>query len=142
MTNYDKVQMMLNSYIEWITDVENISLEIEAIQNDYDIAGIEIKEKTGQTYKINNEIETKIINKPEKIKNLEKIKESNMTNIKRLENSLKVLSEFEAKVIQLKYLNSPTASWKTVAYKLNSSISSCRQAKIRAIKKMIPRLCR
>ncbi|WMJ81959.1 siderophore-interacting protein [Clostridium sp. MB40-C1] len=142
MTGYTKVQIMLNSYILWVNDVKNLELEIEALKNDYDLRGIQYQEKTGATNKINKEIEDRINSKEDKIKVYEKQKRFNEINIEKINNAVEILSEFEKTVIELKYLTSPTLSWKGIAYKVNSGTSTCRQAKIRAINKMIPLLCR
>lgn len=141
MTDYTKVQTMLNSYILWVNDVKNLELEIEAIKNDYDVQGVKFQEKTGSTHKINKEVEEKINNKEDRIKNYENQKRFNEIKIEKIKNAVEILSEFEKKVIESKYLTSSTASWKGVADKLNLSISTCRQAKIRAINKMITLLC-
>lgn len=141
MNNYDRVQQMLNSYMIWINDIKNLELEIEELSN-YDITGIGFGEKTGKTFKINNEVENKIINKEHKINEYEKLKRINEINIEKINNAINILGEFEIAVVKLKYLSSPTPTWKTISYKLNASISACRQAKIRAINKMIPLLCR
>ncbi|MCD3298095.1 siderophore-interacting protein, partial [Clostridium botulinum C/D] len=81
-------------------------------------------------------------NKPDKIREYEHKKRFNEINIAKIDNAVQVLSEFEKTVIELKYLIAPTLSWKGIAYKLNAGTSTCRQAKIRAINKMIPLLCR
>lgn len=142
MTDYTKVQMMLDSYILWVNDVKNLELEIEAVKNDYDVKAMGFNEKTGQTFKINRELEDRIINKPDKIREYEHKKRFNEISIAKIDNAVQVLSEFEKTVIELKYLIAPTLSWKGIAYKLNAGTSTCRQAKIRAINKMIPLLCR
>lgn len=141
MTNYDKVQMMLNSYIIWVNNIKNIELEIEALINNYDLSGIELKEKTGQTFKITNEIEDRITSKDEKIEQYKHLKRINEINVEKINNAANILGEFEANVIELKYLTSSTETWKNISSSLNASISACRQARVRAINKMIPLLC-
>ncbi|CAM2950965.1 siderophore-interacting protein [Hathewaya histolytica] len=142
MKDYVKVQMMLDSYILWINDVKNLELEIELLKNDYDVKAVKFQERTGKTNKISIEVEDRLINKESKIEEYQNQRKINEINIAKIDNAVQILSEFEKEVIKLKYLISPTLSWKGIAYKLRAGTSTCRQAKIRAINKMIPLLCR
>lgn len=136
----DKARLMLNSYLIYKNDIKNITLEIEELKNNYDITGISLEERTGQTNKIGNITENKILNKPDKIKQYKDIKRFYEIQCEKIENAIYVLKEFEKQVIELKYMTPPIATWYTVSKKLNFSISACKKAEDRAIVKMIPLL--
>jgi DNA-directed RNA polymerase specialized sigma subunit len=135
--NKDKVRKMLNSYLVWKSDMENIDLEIEELFNNYDVDGISIKENTGHTNKINNVTESKIVYRDDKIEKLEKQRRYCEINCKKVENAIQVLKEFEKEVVELKYMTPPVKSWNTVSRKVGFSCIACQRAEDRAVKKMM-----
>lgn len=52
MKSIEKTEILLNSYIDFKIENENLELEIEALKNNYDLKSIELSEKTGKTNKI------------------------------------------------------------------------------------------
>lgn len=135
----DNIRSMLNSYLIYKNDIKNIELEIKEIKNNYEISSIEYKERTGQTYKVNKDVENRVINKDSKIKHLTLLKENNRIKCEKIENAVNTLKEFERSVIEAKYMKSPVA-WDVVANKLGFSKIACKRAEERAIIKMSPLL--
>lgn len=132
---------MLNSYLVWKGDIENIQLEIEAIENDYDIQAMTFSERTCETFKINRELENRIISKPDKIKQLKQLKKLYEINCKKIENAFNSLkSEFERNVIELRYMKVPVGTWYIISKQLGFSMVACQKAEERAIVNMIPLL--
>jgi DNA-directed RNA polymerase specialized sigma subunit len=138
----EKTRFILNSYLIYKNDIKNIELEIEELENNYDLSGISLEEKTAPTNKISNAIESRAIAKPERISKLQNLKRSHEIKCEKIENSIEILKEFEKQVIELKYMTPPVMTWFNVSNKLRFSISACKQAEDRAINKMIPLLIR
>lgn len=132
----NKVEYLLDSYIQFLTENENLRLEIEALKNNFDIKGISFEEKSSKTNKISHEIEDRIINNDEKIKEYEKQIEQNLIEMKKIENATKVLTQIEKEIIELKYFHSPILNRKQISIKANLTINACDKIKRRAIAKM------
>lgn len=141
MNKKDEVRKMLNSYLVWKNNIKIIELEIEELSN-YGVSAMIFKEKTGQTYKINNEVESIVINKDHNIEQLQKEKRLNEINCEKMEKAINILKEFEKQVIELKYMTPPVMSWFAVARKIGFSQIACQRAEDRAIVKIIPMLVR
>lgn len=141
--NYKKLEArkMLSSYLIWKSDIKNIELEIEIIKNDYDVQAMIFSEKTGETFNINKELENRVISKPHKIKQLEKLKRKHEVNCEKIENAFGSLkSEFERKVIELRYMKAPIGTWYIISKQLGFSMIACQKAEERAIVSMMPLL--
>ncbi|MBN3421744.1 siderophore-interacting protein [Clostridium botulinum] len=133
---FDKTEILLNSYIDFKIENENLKLEIEALKNNYDLKSIELSEKTGKTNKISNEIEDRIISNDSKIKKYECMIEANNIIMKKLENATKKLSKVEKDVIELKYFHTPILNRKEIGIKLNLTTPAIDSIKRRSIRKM------
>jgi DNA-directed RNA polymerase specialized sigma subunit len=131
---------ILSSYLVYLNDIKNIDLEIEEIENNYDLTGSSLEERTGHTYKINRVTENRFVSKREKVEELLKLKESHKRNCEKVENAINILKEFEKEVIELKYMTPPVMSWHTVSLKLGFSQIACQRAEERAVIKMVPLL--
>jgi DNA-directed RNA polymerase specialized sigma subunit len=142
LSKKDEARKLLSSYLIWKSDIKNIELEIEELKNNYDMSGVSLEEKTGPTYKISNEIESRITNKEPKIDQLKKEKRINEINCEKVENAIQILKEFERQVIELKYMTSPVMSWYSVSRKIGFTQIACQRAEDRAVIKMIDRLVR
>lgn len=133
----ERVKTILNSYLIDKKHAEIKALEIEEVKNNYDITGMTFGEKTGQTFKINKEVENRVVNKPDKIKELEQAKRFYEINCEKVEKAVEILKEFEKDVIVLKYMTSPVMQWRDISRKLGFTVSACQRAEDRAIKKII-----
>ena len=136
----EEARTILNSYLIYKNRSEIKALEIEEVKNNYDVTGMAMGEKTGQTFKINKELEDRIVNKDDKIKKLEKARKAYEINFKKIEKAVAVLKEFEKDVIVLKYMTSPVMQWRDIARQLGFTRIACQRAEDRAVKKMIPLL--
>ncbi|KRU29324.1 RNA polymerase sigma factor [Clostridium sporogenes] len=136
MKSIEKTEILLNSYIDFKIENENLELEIEALKNNYDLKSIELSEKTGKTNKISNEIEDRIINNDNKIKKYECMIEANNLTMKKLENATKKLTKIEKEVIELKYFHTPILNRKDISRKISFTTTTVDKIKKRAIRKM------
>ncbi|MBY6846706.1 siderophore-interacting protein [Clostridium botulinum] len=133
---FDKTEILLNSYIDFKIENENLKLEIEALKNNYDLKSIELSEKTGKTNKISNEIEDRIISNDSRIKKYECMIEANNLIMRKLENATKKLSRVEKEVIELKYFHTPILNRKEISTKISLTTAAIDNIKRRAIRKM------
>lgn len=111
---YSKVEGMLYSYPKVKTEIENIKLDIEELN---DIVGIKggsnnyIK-PTSPTNQFNSNVENEVIdrdeNLPDKIVNLNRILRSKERFIKKMDNVLGLLKDEERKLIEMKYFKRDT----------------------------------
>lgn len=136
----DRARSMLNSYLLYKNDIKNIDLEIEELKNNYSLNGISLNERSGPTNKISSITETRIVNKDDKIKELENLKRFHEVKCEKIENAVNILKEFERQVIELKYMIPPVKSWYTVSKEIGFTTIACQRAEDRAIKKMLPLL--
>ncbi|MBB6716353.1 siderophore-interacting protein [Clostridium gasigenes] len=137
----DKARTMLNSYIIYKSDIKNIELEMQEIQNNYDINALSYGESSSKTYKISQESQDRIANKDMQLKKMQLEMDNNKINVAKIDNAVATLKEFERDVIVARYLIEPT-SWEMVARKLGFAKISCQTAEDRAVRKMIPLLFR
>lgn len=137
----NSARVMINSYLIFKNDIKNIDLEIEEIQNNYEISAIQYKESTGKTNLINKQVENRIAEKESRIKYLSLLREQNRIKCEKIENAVNILKDFERDVIRTKYMQS-VVSWEYVARKLGFTKIACKRAEERAIIKMIPLLFR
>ncbi|AUM91522.1 sigma-70 family RNA polymerase sigma factor [Clostridium botulinum] len=133
---FDKTEILLNFYIDFRIENENLKLEIEALKNSYDLKSIELSEKTGKTNKISNEIEDRIISNDSKIKKYECMIEANNLIMRKLKNAIKKLTKVEKEVIELKYFHTPILNRKEISTKMSLTTAAIDNVKRRAIRKM------
>lgn len=109
MNNYKRTEFMLYNYKNFKVEIKNILLEIEDIENSYrGISAIEYEEKSAPTNKISNTVEQEIILKESKIARLQDLILQKENNIKRVDNVLEVLSDYERNLIELRYFKKLT----------------------------------
>lgn len=136
-----KARTMLNSYVIYKSDIKNIELEMQELQNNYDISALSYGESSSKTYKISQESQDRIANKDMQLKKMQLEMDNNKINVAKIDNAVATLKEFERDVMVARYLIEPT-SWEMVARKLGFAKISCQTAEDRAVRKMIPLLFR
>lgn len=137
---YSKLEGILYNYKNIQQEVNNLKLEIDFIQSSYKGCGaIGYEERTGETYKITNQVEEEILRKEKMIEQLNRELCSKELIIKKIDNALKILSDKEKEIIKMRYTEGQgKVSWFTISEQTYLSQSRCYQIKDQAIKKIIP----
>lgn len=134
-----EMQNMLYEYRDIEAEIEDMELELSLLKYEIKECGAidYSQEKSGRTYKINKPTEEAVISKEQKINDLSYkiLKKENLK--KRIENALRLLDDYENKIIELRYFNRPNLSWESISDLLNISRPSCIKKHDREI---IPRL--
>lgn len=116
--------------------IKAIDIELESLESE--VAGY--KASTYQDVKIkSNEIfgiDDYLIKKEKKKENLLLEKMEKECEIKIIENTLKLLTETELKIIQFRYLNTTILSWDQISIRTGYSVSHCKRLRIKAIDKI------
>lgn len=134
-----EVEDILNNYTTLKSEIKNLNLEIEELQNDYEgCKAIDYGEKSSPTYKFNSNVENEVIAKDKKIKRLERLKRYREIHIEKIDNAMAILKEDEFNVITYRFFDDHKKSWTTVSRKMDRCEAWCKELKERAINKMIP----
>lgn len=124
---FKRVENILNNYNTIKAIIKNQLLEIDIISKTYEgISSISYEEKTGPTYKITSSVESEMLKKEKKIKELEIEIAANQKIITMVDNALDLLGSSERKLIELKYFNCNQLSWEQIGYTLGFSGDYCR----------------
>lgn len=134
---FSEAEGKLYSYNQTKAEIESIKLDIQEIESEYRGCGaICYGDKSGNTYNISKSIETEILNKEKRLEKLKKKLESKERAIKKIDNSLNVLSDSENDIVKYRYFNNRKLGWKTVANKVGMSESRCKQLRTELIDKI------
>lgn len=138
----DKTRTMLNSYHIYKSDIKNLELEIQELQNNYDLNALSYGESSSKTNKISQESQDRIANKDMQLKKLQIQIDNNKINVAKIDTAVLILTEIEHDVIHYKYLVNTTTTWPMVSRKVGFTVSACVGADRRALDKLTPLLIR
>jgi hypothetical protein len=103
--SYSRVEGMLYSYPKVKAEIENIKLDIDELNDVLGIKGAsnnQIKPSTA-TYSFNSNVENEVIDRDDKIQNLNRMLRSKERHIKKIDNGLSTLTPDELKLVEMKY---------------------------------------
>ncbi|OSA84090.1 hypothetical protein B2H84_03105 [Clostridium botulinum] len=99
-----KIEKVLYSYKDKKYLIHDYNIQIEMIKNDLgDIRGISYEEKSTPTNKFNSSVENEIVKKDKIIYEIENEKQHLQLHVNRIDNMLKILSDEEREIIELRY---------------------------------------
>ena len=103
---FKKTERILYNYSMLKAEINNLELEIEELENEYEgIGAISYEERSGTTYKISDSVANELIFKEKEVYRLNKMKRSKEILLSKINNALEVLDENERKVVHYRYLN-------------------------------------
>lgn len=103
---FKKTESILYNYSMLKAEINNLELEIEELENEYEgIGAISYEERSSPTYKISDSIANEIIFKEKEVYRLNKMKRSKEILLLKINNALEALDENERKVVHYRYLN-------------------------------------
>ena len=109
MSNFSKVEYLLYNYKNIQAQIKNIDIEINEIQKDYTgCSAINYKEKSGQTYKFNSNVENEVVSKEKRINYLNSIRDHKQSQIDKINNALDTLTKRENEIIKMRYFEKIT----------------------------------
>lgn len=109
MTNkelFKKTESILYNYSMLKAEINNLELELEELENEYEgIGAMVCEERSGATNKILDSVANEIIFKEKEVYKLNKMKRSKEILLSKINNALEVLDDNERKVVHYRYLN-------------------------------------
>lgn len=136
MNNYKKVEQLLYNYKMLKISIENIEEEIEYLENDYGVSGINYEETgTSKTNKINSIVEDTALSISEKKYYLQHQIEGIKRKIESVDRAMKGLVDIERAIITEKYIEGK--QWYVVAYNNGCSESTAKRYRRSAINKLV-----
>lgn len=109
MTNkelFKKTESILYNYSMLKAEINNLELELEELENEYEgIGAMVYEERSGATNKISDSVANEIIFKEKEVYKLNKMKRSKEILLSKINNALDVLDDNERKVVHYRYLN-------------------------------------
>ena len=122
---FKKTERILYNYSMLKAEINNLGLEIEELENEYEgIGAISYEERSGNTNKISDSVANEIIFREKEIYRLNKMKRSKEILLSKINNALEVLDENERKVIHYRYLNGKR-TWMQVGEILSMDSNYC-----------------
>lgn len=144
MNLYEKLEEKLQNYSNFKLEIVNFKIEIDNFKIEIDNLKVNLDQNEQLELENNNFYSIMTIklikktngNKPKMIELLEKLIKNLESEINKIDNSLKVLSDLEKEVIELRYFNK--LSRKQISSNLNINEAYVYQVKRRAIEKLVP----
>ena len=122
---FKKTERILYNYSMLKAEINNLELEIEELENEYEgIGAISYEERSGNTNKISDSVANEIIFREKEIYRLNKMKRSKEILLSKINNALEVLDENERKVVHYRYLNGKR-TWMQVGEILSMHSNYC-----------------
>ena len=122
---FKKTERILYNYSMLKAEINNLELEIEELENEYEgIGAISYEERSGTTYKISDSVANEIIFREKEVYRLHKAKRSKEILLSKINNALEVLDENERKVVHYRYLNGKR-TWMQVGEILSMDSNYC-----------------
>lgn len=122
---FKKTERILYNYSMLKAEINNLGLEIEELENEYEgIGAISYEERRGNTNKISDSVANEIIFREKEVYRLHKMKRSKEILLSKINNALEVLDENERKVVHYRYLNGKR-TWMQVGEILSMDSNYC-----------------
>lgn len=122
---FKKTESILYNYSMLKAEINNLELEIEEIENEYEgLGAISYEERSGATNKISDSVANEIIFKEKQTYKLNKTKRSKEILLNKINNALEALNENERKVVHYRYLNGKR-TWMQVGEILSMDSNYC-----------------
>ncbi len=134
---FKKTESILYNYSMLKAEINNLELEIEEIENEYEgLGAISYEERSGATNKISDSVANEIIFKEKQTYKLNKAKRSKEILLSKINNALEALDENERKVVHYRYLNGKR-TWMQVGEILSmDSNYCCNTLRVKIINKL------
>ena len=122
---FKKTERILYNYSMLKAEINNLELEIEEIENEYEgLGAISYEERSSVTNKISDSVANEIIFKSREVYRLNKIKRSKEILLNKINNALEALDDNERKVVHYRYLNGKR-TWMQVGEILSMDSNYC-----------------
>lgn len=122
---FKKTESMLYNYSMLKAEIDNLELELEELDNEYEgIGAMVYEERSGATNKISDSVANEIIFKEKEVYKLNKIKRSKEILLTKINNALEALDESERKIVHYRYLSSKR-TWIQVSEILSMDSNYC-----------------
>ncbi|GAA0084578.1 hypothetical protein UT300007_10170 [Clostridium sp. CTA-7] len=130
------VEKNLYDYKKNKIEIKNMYLDLEILENDYrGVGSIEYGEKSSKTYKFNSSVENEIVRREEDIKDIKRKIRLKEIQVKRIDDTIDVLSERENYIIKEFYFNNNQIKY--ISMDLSLAETYCSTLKTQALKKLI-----
>lgn len=138
---FKKTESILYNYSMLKAEINNLELELEELENEYEgIGAMVYEERSSNTYKISDSVANEIMFKEKEAYKLNKMKRSKEILLLKINNALEVLDDNERKVVHYRYLNGKR-TWMQVGEILSIDSNYCcnklRVSTINKLSKMI-----
>lgn len=138
---FKKTESILYNYSTLKVEINNLALELEELENEYEgIGAISYEERSSNTYKIPDSVANEIIFKEKEAYRINKMKRSKKILLTKINNALEVLDENEKNIVHYRYLSSKR-TWMQVGEVLSMDSNYCcnmlRVSTINKLSKMI-----
>lgn len=122
---FKKTESILYNYSMLKAEINNLELEIEEIENQYEgLGAISYEERSSATNKISDSVANEIIFKEKHTYKLNKAKRSKEILLNKINNALEALDDNERKVVHYRYLNGKR-TWMQVGEILSMDSNYC-----------------
>ncbi|WP_055071915.1 sigma factor-like helix-turn-helix DNA-binding protein [Clostridium massiliamazoniense] len=131
-----KASELLKEYKKNQIKIKNIEIEIEIFKEEDGLKAVEYKDNLSTAGGNKSIVENIVINNNLKIEALEKKKSILEKKQSKIFNVIKILSEDERKIIELRYFDDFPYTWYLIAERLNMSYGAARGIYMRSLKKI------
>ncbi|MCI2779167.1 RinA family protein [Clostridium perfringens] len=125
---FRKTEAILYDYNNLALKIDLLRLEIKDTEEFYKGCGsIVYEEKTQATNKFNSSVENEILEKENRLTVLRYDLRNKVILKRRIDEAIQNLKDEERKLIELRYINKISLSWKQIAFVLKYSEEYCRK---------------
>lgn len=134
-----EVRVKLKKYRELKASIRSIELKIDELNDGINsvediLQVVKYGDKIQSTNKFHSNTESTVINRMEKLEELERTKRVIEREIDKIDNSLTILDDVELQVVRMLYIESK--KWETICYSLDRSYSHLKRIEVQAVKKL------
>lgn len=135
----NKIAKRISKYKELESDIVDIDIKIEELENEIGITAQPQGERTSKTYKITSSVEDQALNLIEKKEELLNIKAEKERELKRIDNAMHPLTELERDIIKTIFIDKKR--YANLIIKYDRSYSRLKQLERTALKRMEKYMC-
>lgn len=135
MNCYKVVEAMLYTYKQAKSEIKNILIEIEEIENSYRGIGAINYDDMPKAHNISSSVEKEVEEKEHRVEYLNQLIIKKETQIKKIDNALEGIEDRELEIIKLRYFDKATNV--QIANKLNLTEQTVCNIKHKTINKLI-----